>query len=85
MDNIKKFKLAGYKDVKDARMALRYTQQEVADSSGIAVQTIRNFEVGRSDMSFSNLQNVLKTMGYELVAHKIPKYRKVKNESNIDN
>lgn len=52
--------------IRQIRKRLRFTQQEVADKAGIAVNSIRNYESGKRKPNISQLQEIAHALEVDL-------------------
>ena len=53
----------------DLREIMGYTQQEVAERSGVPLEDYIAYEAGERDFSFSHLFNIASTLGVDTVSY----------------
>ena len=52
-----------YRKIKDRRLLLGITQQDLADISGVALRTIKQIETGKGNPSFNTLSKISEVLG----------------------
>lgn len=52
--------------IKQRRLMLGITQQDLADFSGVGLRTIRQIEIGKGNPSVETLNKILDALGLEL-------------------
>jgi len=64
-----------YDIIKDRRVLLNITQQDLADISGVSLRTIKAIEKGNGNPSIDTLRKVADALGLELImkVREIPK------------
>ena len=64
-----------YDIIKDRRVLLNITQQDLADISGVSLRTIKAIEKGNGNPSVDTLRKIADTLGIELImkVREIPK------------
>ena len=68
--------LMGFYDIiKDRRVLLNITQQDLADISGVSLRTIKAIEKGNGNPSIDTLRKIADALGLELImkVREIPK------------
>jgi len=55
-----------YQKVKERRLLLGITQQDLADISGVGLRTIKEIETGKGNPSVNTLSKILDVLGMEL-------------------
>lgn len=63
--------------IKQRRLVLGITQQDLADFSGIGLRTIRQIEAGKGNPSMETLSKILDVLGLDIDF-------KIKNPDNTD-
>ena len=64
--------------IKQRRVLLGITQQDLSDFSGVGLRTIRQMEAGESNPSIETLSKILDTLGME-IDFKIKGMNKIEN------
>lgn len=54
------------KELKQRRLLLGITQQDLADFSGVGLRTIRQIEIGKGNPSIETLTKILEVLGLEI-------------------
>ncbi|MEZ4801090.1 MAG: helix-turn-helix transcriptional regulator [Flavobacteriales bacterium] len=54
------------KTIKERREAMRVTQEELADLSGVGLRTLKQLESGKGNPTLSTLQKVCDVLGMEI-------------------
>ncbi|SHG09893.1 DNA-binding transcriptional regulator, XRE-family HTH domain [Bacteroides luti] len=64
-----------YDIIKDRRVLLNITQQDLADISGVSLRTIKAIEKGNGNPSIDTLRKIADALGLELImkVREIPK------------
>jgi len=64
-----------YDIIKDRRVLLNITQQDLADISGVSLRTIKAIEKGNGNPSIDTLRKIADALGIELImkVREIPK------------
>ena len=55
-----------YKKVKDRRILLGITQQDLSDISGVALRTIKQIETGKGNPSINTLTKIAEVLGMSI-------------------
>ena len=55
-----------YKKIKDRRILLGITQQDLSDISGVALRTIKQIETGKGNPSISTLTKITGVLGLSI-------------------
>ncbi|NDV97441.1 transcriptional regulator [Dysgonomonas sp. 521] len=55
-----------YKKIKDRRLLLGITQQDLADISGVALRTIKQMENGKGNPAIGTLNKVVSVLGMSI-------------------
>lgn len=54
------------KTIKDRRVALKVTQESLAELSGVGLRTLKQFESGKGNPTLSTLQKIADVLGMEV-------------------
>lgn len=54
------------KIIKDRRVALKVTQESLAELSGVGLRTLKQFESGKGNPTLSTLQKIADVLGMEV-------------------
>ena len=55
-----------YKKIKDRRILLGITQQDLSDISGVALRTIKQIETGKGNPSINTLTKITEVLGLSI-------------------
>lgn len=55
-----------YNKIKERRILLRITQQDLADISGVALRTVKQVETGKGNPSVNTLNKIASVLGMSL-------------------
>lgn len=61
--------LMDYSIIKERRILLGLTQQDLADYTGLGLRTIKDIEAGRGNPSVTTLSRIAEILGLELRLH----------------
>lgn len=53
-------------EIKERRKTLNITQETLSEISGVGLRTLKQFESGKSNLTFNNLQKICDTLGMEI-------------------
>lgn len=53
-------------EIKERRKTLNITQETLSEISGVGLRTLKQFESGKSNLTFNNLQKICDTLGLEI-------------------
>ncbi len=54
------------KTIKDRRVALKVTQESLAELSGVGLRTLKQFESGKGNPTLTTLQKIADVLGMEV-------------------
>lgn len=55
------------KQIKERRVMLKITQENLSDLSGVGLRTIKQLEAGKANPTYRTLQEIADVLGLELV------------------